>query len=295
LGQLILLQQFCGVLFLGLVHKLAWRATGDYVCAALLPFAFALSYVGQACFLDMVPWFDGMAFCGLAVAMCFRNPGVIFLGICFSCWSDERAMVVSPLLLMWWMLPEAVASTGVARQWVWRNPRVWAVGLAVLFHVAGRLALAHLWQVSQWQKDWTPDAQWATQWPIFLVGLASSLKWLWLIVGAAGLAAFLSHKRWLAATMVIFVVAYLGSCALVWDTTRSAAYAFPSVILGLAWLSRTESPTTVRWLIFGICVLGFLTPSAFVVGERIFFPMPAGLPPFLSREGLLEPLTRPWF
>ena len=77
-------------------------------------------------------------------------------------------------------------------------------------------------------------------------------------------------------------------------TTRSAAYAFPSVILGLAWLSRTESPTTVRWLIFGICVLCFLTPSAYVFGDRLLFPMPMGLPPFLSREGLLAPLLGGW-
>jgi len=294
LGQLILLQQLCGVLFLGLVYKLAWRATGDSVCAALLPFAFALSYVGQACFLDLIPWFDGMAFCGLAVAMCFRNPAVIFLGMCFSCWTDERAVVVSPLLLMWWLAEEAGPAGAVARPRVWRNPRVWAVVLAVLCYGAGRLAVGHLWQVRQWHKDLVPAGNWATRWPIFLVGLASSLKWLWLIVGGAGLAAFLSHKRWLATTMVLFVVAYLGSCALVLDTTRSASYAFPSVFLGLAWLSRTESPTTVRWLIFGICVLCFLTPSTYVTGDRFFFPMPMGLPPFLSREDLLVPLPMGW-
>jgi hypothetical protein len=269
LGQLILLQQLCGVLFLGLVYKLAWHATGDSVCAALLPFAFAFSYIGQACFLDMIPWFDGMAFCGLALAMCFRTPAVIFLGMCFACWTDERAVVVSPLLVMWWVGQEAGPQ-------VLRNPRVWAVVLAVLCYATGRLGLGHLWHVRQWHRDLFPDGNWATRLPIFLVGLASSLKWLWLIVGGAGLAAFLSHKRWSAATMILFLVAYLASCALVWDTTRSAAYAFPSVILGLAWLSRTESLTTIRWLIFGTCVLCFLTPSVIVFTDALFFPIPTG-------------------
>jgi hypothetical protein len=269
LGGLILLQQLCGVLFLGLVWKLGWRATDDSVCAALLPFAFAFSYVGQACFVDLIACFDGMALCGLAVAMCFRNPGVIFLGMCFACWTDERAMVVSPLLLMWWVLHQAGPR-------VWRNPRVWAVGLGVLCYVAGRLALGHLWHVRQWHKDLFPAGTWAVRWPIFLVGLAFSLKWLWFIIGAAALAAFLSRKRWLAATMVLFVVAYLGSCTLVWDTTRSAAYAFPSVILALAFLSRTESLTTIRWLLFGICVLGSLTPSGYVAGDILWFPLPTG-------------------
>jgi hypothetical protein len=277
LGGLMLLQQLCGVLFLGLVYKLAWRATGDAVCAALLPFGFAFSYVGQACFLDLIPYFDGMAFCGLAVAMCFRNPGVIFLGVGFACWTDERAVVVSPLLLLWWVVQDAGQGPAVGRQQVLRNPRVWAVVLAVLFYGAGRFALGHLWHVRHWHPDLIPGREWAARLPILLVGLASSLKWLWLIVGAGGLAAFLGHKRWWAAAMVLFVVAYLGWCTLVLDTTRNAAYAFPAVVLGLAWLSRTESPRTVRWLLFGICVLCCITPSVYMWWDQLLFPFPAGL------------------
>jgi hypothetical protein len=106
---------------------------------------------------------------------------------------------------------------------------------------------------------------------------------------AGALAAFLSHQRWLAAAMVLFVVAYLGSCTLVLDTTRSATYVFPSVILGLACLSKTKSPTTLRWLIFGICVLGFLTPSAYLIRGGFLLLMPAGLSPFLLEHGNLVP------
>jgi hypothetical protein len=281
-----------------LVYKLAWRATGDSVCAALLPFGFAFSYIGQACFFDLIPWFDGMAYCGLAVAMCFRNPAVIFLGMCFACWSDERAVVVSPLLLMWWVVQDAGQAQADARQRVLRNPQVWAMVLAVLSYVAGRLALGHLWQIRQWHKDLLPLGPWANRWPFFLVGLAISLKWLWLIVCGGGLAAFLNHKRWLAATMILFVVAYLGSCALVLDTTRSAAYAFPSVILGLACLSRTQPPKRVRWLIFGICVLCALTPSPFVIRNAlIFMPnvfMPMGWSPLLIQDGRVTPLPTGW-
>jgi hypothetical protein len=255
-----------------------------------------LSYVGQACFFDLVPWFDGMAFCGLAVAMCFRNPVIIFLGLCFACWTDEKSAAVSPFILMWWVVQEAGQSGAVARQGVLRNPRVWAVVLAVLSYVAGHLALAHLWQYPL-----SPPVDWGLVWrtasrvPYFLIGLASSLKWLWLIVGVAGLAAFLSHKRWWAATMVLLVVAYLASCVLVADSTRSAAYAFPSVILGLAWLSRTESPATVRWLLFGICVLGLLTPWAFEIGgEVLIFPMPAAWPAFVVSGGVLSTQSTGW-
>jgi hypothetical protein len=296
IGQLILLQQFCGVLFLGLVYKLAWRATGDLVCAALLPFAFALSYVGQACFFDLVPYFDGMAFCGLAVAMCFRNPAVIFLGLCFACWTDEKAAAVSPLLLMWWVVREAGPAPAVARQQVWRNPRVWAVVLAVLSYAAGHVVLARLWQYPLSPPvDWGLVRRFAARVPYFLIGLASSLKWLWLIVGGAGLAAFLSHKRWWAAAMILFVVAYLASCVLVADITRSAAYVFPSVILGLAWLSRTESPRTVRWLLFGICVLSLLTPWAFAIGsEVLIFPMPPAWPAFVVSGGVLSAQPMGW-
>ena len=143
--------------------------------------------------------------------------------------------------------------------------------------------------------DWGLVRRSAARMPYLLIGLASSLKWLWLIVGGAGLAAFLGHKRGWAAATVLFVVAYLASCVLVADITRSAAYVFPSVILGLAWLSRTESPGTVRWLLFGICVLGFLTPWAFAIGsEVLIFPMPAAWPAFVVSGGVLSPQSTGW-
>jgi hypothetical protein len=225
--------------------------------------------------------------------MCFRNPAVIFLSMSFCCWTDERAVVVSPLVLIWWVVQEAGQERAIIRQHVLLNRRVWAVVLAVLCYVAGRLALGHVWHDPQWHKDLAPHGPWATRWPFFLAGLASSLKWLWLLVAAGGLAAFLSHRRWLAVAMVLFVVAYLGSCTLVLDTTRSAAYVFPSVIVGLAWLFRTESRTTVRWLVFGICVLSFLTPSVYVAAQMIIFHMPWGWSALEFRDGLFSPIPMP--
>jgi len=265
LPQLILLQQLCGVLFLGMVYKLAYRVTGDLVSAALLPFAFVFSYVGQACFLDLRPCFDGMAYCGLAFAMYFRNPALIFLGLEFSFWTDERAVLVSPVLLMWQVVQEAEQARAVTRQRALQNPRVWTVVLAVLCYGAGRLSLGHLWQIRQWHRDISASTT-REQWPMFLVGWACSLKWLWLLVAGGALAAILSRRHLVGSLMALFVVLYLASCTLVYDTTRSAAYAFPAVFVALVYLCRTESQVTMRWLVLGVSVLCFLSPSAYVTG-----------------------------
>ena len=141
-----------------------------------------------------------------------------------------------------------------------------AVLLAVLCYVAGRLALATCGKFAKGTRTWF-GRDWAARWPIFLVGLVSALKWLWLIVGGGGPGSIPEHKRWLAAAMVLFVVAYLGSCALVLDTTRSAAYAFPSVFLGLAGCPERSlrQPCTLAplWNLrsvlldaFGLCIRG---------------------------------------
>ena len=84
LGKLILLQQLCGVMFLGLVSVLAHQATGDKVCATLVPVGFAFCYAGQACFRDLQPFFDGMAYFALAAAMLIRNPLPVFLAVTFT-------------------------------------------------------------------------------------------------------------------------------------------------------------------------------------------------------------------
>jgi len=174
LGKLMLVQQLCGVLFLGMISFLAYSATGDKVCAVLLPFGFAFCYAGQACFLDMFPLFDGMAYFALAGAMLFPNPVPVFLSVTFACWTDERAILVSPLVVLWWTLQRGATAEGPFWTSLLRNSSAWAVVAAVAACGAGRLLLGHNWQVSQSHSD---IAFWVArhQWPMLLVGLASGL------------------------------------------------------------------------------------------------------------------------
>ncbi len=277
LGKLMLLQQLCGVYFLGMVSFLAYSATRDKVCAALLPFGFAFCYAGQACFLDMFPLFDGMAYVALASAMLFRNPLPVFLGVTFACWTDERAILVSPLVLLWWALQRGAAAERSFWRGLFRNSSAWAVAAAVTVCGVCRFLLSHHWLVNQSHSDISLVVA-RLQWPALLVGLASGLEWFWVVTVLGFLAGILAGRAWLAGLTMCFLLCYVGACSTVFDTTRSAAYAFPAVFVALLWLSNTERSETLRWLVLCACVLCILTPSVHLRGTSVdwvspLFPM----------------------
>jgi hypothetical protein len=274
LGQLILLQQLCGVLFLGLVSVIAHRATGDTVCATLLPVGFAFCYPGQACFRDLQPFFDGMAFFALAVAMLIRNPLPVFLGVTFACWTDERAVLVAPLVALWWALQNGTRIVNwTSRASLARNPAVWAVVAAVATYGIGRIWLGHVWDIRQTHSDISFGVA-RSQWPIFLVGLASGLKWFWVLLVLGAFSGFLAGTRRLAGVFAAAVLCYAAACSTIYDTTRSAAYVFPAVFVSLTWLSRSERPEALRWIVLAVAVLCILTPSPFIIGNGIEFAAP---------------------
>ncbi len=273
LGGLILVQQFSGVAFLALLSLLSYRATEDKCCAVLLPFGFAFCYVGQACFLDMRPVFDGMAFCGLALAMISRRPLIIFAGLFFACWTDERAVLVSPLLFLWRLTQPEQTQGAAPGETILKDRRVWATIIALLAYAIGRFEFrGRLWSAPH--PSGISFAVAREQWPMFLIGIASGLKWFWLVVLLGAAALLLRGATWLRAAFPGAVAAYAISCTMVFDTTRSSAYFFPAVFVALASLVRTEGVTTLRWLSLAVSVLCILTPSADIHGNTVQLAAP---------------------
>ena len=268
LGGLILIQQLFGVVFLGLLSLLSYRATGDKCCAVLLPFGFAFCYVGQACFLDMRPTFDGMALCGLALAMVSRQPLIVFAALFFACWTDERAVMVSPLLLLWRLTkPEQTDGTGRDQSFL-KDWRLLATIGALVAYLVGRFELGRLWS-AQYPPDGISFAVAGLQWPMFLIGIASGLKWLWIVLLLGATALLLRGATWLGAAFSIVVLAYAISCSMVFDTTRSSAYLFPAVFVALPWLVRSEGVAPVRWLALAVSAMCIMTPSAYIHGNAV--------------------------
>ena len=106
----------------------------------------------------------------------------------------------------------------------------------------------------------------------------SGLEWFWVLTTLGAVAGVLAGRTWLAGCLICFLLCYVAACSTVFDTTRSAAYAFPAVFVALAWLFKTERPEALRWFVLAMSALCILTPSVHLRGSNVdwvspIFPM----------------------
>ena len=221
LGKLILLQQLCGVMFLGLVSVLAHQATGDKVCATLVPVGFAFCMRGKpasgTCSLSSTEWptLRSLQPCLFGIpCRCFL-PSLLLVGL-----TSEQSWCHHWLFYGGRSQNRTGAVNGSFRSALIRNPAAWAVVAAVAAYGIGRIWLGHVWDIRQTHSDISFSVA-RSQWPIFLVGLASGLEWFWVLLVFGALSGFLAGMRRLAGSFIGIVVCYLVACSTVYDTTRS--------------------------------------------------------------------------
>ncbi len=268
-AHLFIIQQLVGVLLFLVIAKLAETTTGDRVTALLMTIAFTCTYVGKACFLDITfGWFDGVAYCCLALAMLYRNPLLIGLFTFLACWVDERAVLASGLVFVWWKVQEAGEDAfSLPRLFSFKRYSV-TVLLIVLLYGVIRVALGRQYGLA------TPvgsQHQVGLEWVrvnvanYLAAGLFSSLEFFWLLlIGAVGLL-FERGKVLLALVFAGLVALIAGAALSVADVTRSLCYAFPAVFIALHLVGQPQKQAATRQLVLAVAFLNFLVGSYFVL------------------------------
>ncbi|MEL7342634.1 MAG: hypothetical protein AAGM67_19275, partial [Bacteroidota bacterium] len=100
----IAIQHLLGLGFFLLGIRLAERLFEDRTSAFLLLIAIGGIYLGKSFFWDTRGWFDGFAFFALLLAMYSPNVLVQWSSLSFAFWTDERAILASGLVWIWWKL-----------------------------------------------------------------------------------------------------------------------------------------------------------------------------------------------
>ena len=106
-GHKIFLQ---GIMFLlGLIAmylSLNWmrKIFQDDLTTVAFFFAFWMSQLSQSFFSDYTGFLDAFGFFGLLVCLVSRNPIIIFIGACIAFWTDERAIISSFILFLFYSL-----------------------------------------------------------------------------------------------------------------------------------------------------------------------------------------------
>lgn len=260
---LLAIQFGLGILLLVLVGKIAMDLFGDRIVALASVFGVASIYAGKAAFLQLGGMGDAYAFAFLTVAVAFRSPPVIAAAVIAACFTDERAVIVSPLLVVYWAMRH---SDG--RRPDWFNLQTFTVAGAIL--VAGVIRLVLMFGYGLQipigaGKDVgfsvlplnLPNVQYEL--PHVLAGL-----WLWPLVACI----ILVRNRWWFSLLVIAGVtgAIVAASFMVLDVDRSLAYTLPVLFVSMA---------IAAWARLGredlrsIAILGFLISLAFPVNNLL--------------------------
>ena len=94
------------LMFYGVV-LLAEKITKDRVASSFVSLAFAFIFAGNVLVSDLRGIFDVVAYCLMVLAMGSEKKFLIFLFTLLACYTDERAVVASGLIFLWFVLKEA--------------------------------------------------------------------------------------------------------------------------------------------------------------------------------------------
>lgn len=253
---LLAIQYGLGILMLFLVGKIAMDLFRDRIVALASVFGVASIYAGKAAFLQLGGMGDAFAFAFLTVAVAFRNPVVIFAAVIAACFTDERAVIVSPLLVVYWAMRD---SDG--RKPDWFNLQTITVAASIL--VAGIIRLVLMFGYGLHIPIGAGNDVGLSVLSINLPNLQYELPhvlaglWLWPLVACI----LLVRNRWWFSLLAIVGVtgAIVAASFMVLDVDRSLAYTLPVVYASMAVAAWARLDLKD---LRGIAILGFLISFA---------------------------------
>lgn len=260
----LLVIQFClGILLLALVGKIAMDLFGDRIVALASVFGVASIYAGKAAFLQLGGMGDAFAYAALTVAVAIRSPAAIIAAIIAASFTDERAVIASPLVVLYWAMRN---SDGLKPNWF--NLQTISAASGIL--IAGIIRLVLMFGFGLHIPIGAGKDVGFSVLPLTLPTLQYELPhvmaglWLWPLVACIIL---VRHRWWFSLlAMLGATAAVVGVAALVFDVDRSLAYSLPLLFVAMA---------IAAWAKIGlqdlrsIAILGFLVSFAFPVNNLL--------------------------
>jgi len=272
---LIVLQQILGIFLFLILLLLIKKITGDDVQALLFATGSAFIYFGKACFIDLWPWFDGTCYLLILMAMFWRSPLLIWLFVFAASWIDERGLVATGYVFIWWLIQsQKDEKENISfKKLIILNTRSLAVVLAWVSYFALRTYLHKSYHFQTYTENiFGKDSAYQHTMSIAHFGLFTGIIWYWLFILAATIV-LLWRKSFLPLILLYGVIgASTVSALLVYDVTRSAAYIFPAAIIGFYLIQKpkNENPDNyernMRNFLLLITMLCLLTPAFNVLG-----------------------------
>ncbi|MFT4032043.1 MAG: hypothetical protein QM669_06455 [Siphonobacter sp.] len=273
---MFLVQHLLGFLFMHVVLTYAYRLTANRVTSFLFLGCLSCIYLTRSFFYELYGLFDGYAFAFIMLAVVARSPIQCMAALFFAFWTDERAIVASPLVLLYQLsviLP-TYTFTDLLKQWKWYGSYV----ILIAVYAALRFFLMSYFHLDVPLGDDADAGLSLIYRNILELPLATFLTYegCWLIIG--WLFVYYCYKRawWeivLYGSMTIVVWVVAGS---VLDFTRSFCYGFPLLMLGFYEMTRHFTASQLQKYLFIVLTISVMIPTYKYIGD-FYWHVPAPL------------------
>jgi hypothetical protein len=231
----------------------AFKVCGDRLAALALSLAVMGTYAGTSVWRDTCRWFDNCAHAFLALALAVRNPWLVSGALILAAFTDERALLVVPLIYLYHHFQD--------------NGRRTRLGVlaSVPAYMLLRLVLGHVYNLH------TPIAGVADLQIVAMnlqhlpTGIWFALEGGWVLVACALYCAFRNQLTAPAALLLLGAALPSFAATGVIDFSRSASYAFPASFAAVALLHRS-APANPRPVLLA-ALTSLAAPTVFVMGN----------------------------
>jgi len=264
IAGLYALQLIAGAVFLWVIAGAANAILNDKILTFYFLTGFTAIYAGLSFFINYFGHCDGYAYCFMALAFCYPQPVMLFLSSQLAFWSDERAIVNSSFIGLWFLLPlisrDSIGSTLSSRE---NRVALGTLLVSLLVYGAGRWWLkAHYPMTIGIDSAAAVDAfLWNAS--IFGDRMTNGLEGMWLPILAAFWLLITVPKRLELLLLGGALSLTITGSMLVGDGTRSLSYGFIVFFFALAILRRYLVPNQLKYLLFFSAFISLLFPIAF--------------------------------
>lgn len=267
--SIMILQWMSGLLLFAATALAAFKITGDKVTASMITIIAGTITAGNQAFGETRARFDSLSYLLLTLTMLTSSPILIGMGVFVAAWNDERALIASCLVFLFWLIKALNQPERTLRTLV--SPQLIAVVVAWGLYFATRFWYSATFNIGIQHDDNLGLAQFLEQTNAFPMGIWVALEGAWLIVLAA--VYVLAHnRRWLPLALYIGGVALIVLIGLAaFDIDRSVAYVYPAILVGLLILGSSVDTQETRIVVFAGMILCLVFPAYLISGPKTYW------------------------